>query len=47
MPLISIITDVIPTEAIKIRALLIMENMIKYSINPENSAIGCYYLLEH
>lgn len=45
LPLISIITDMIPTESIKIRALLIMENMIKYSINPENSAIGCYYLL--
>ena len=45
MPLITIITDLISTEAIKIRGYLVMENMVRYSINQENSAIGCYYLL--
>jgi len=43
-PLI-IINDTIPTEVVRIRAFIIMENMIRYSINDENSSIGCYYLL--
>jgi hypothetical protein len=43
-PLIFI-NDTIPTEVIRIRAFFIMENMVRCSINDENSAIGCYYLL--
>jgi len=39
------INEMIPTDVVRVRAFLIMENMVRRSINAENSAIGCYYLL--
>ena len=40
-----LINDMISTDIVRLRALDVMENMVRYSRNPENSAIGCYYLL--
>ena len=44
VPLV-IVNDLVPTEIVRYRTFKVMENMVRYSINPENSAIGCYYLL--
>ena len=44
IPLFTI-ADTVPTDSIRVRAFAIMENMVRFSINRENSAIGCYYLL--
>ena len=40
-----IVNDLVPTDIVRFRTLKIMENIVRYSINQENSAIGCYYLL--
>ena len=44
LPLV-IITDIVPVDTVRIRTFMVMENMVRHSINRENSAIGCYYLL--
>ena len=43
--MLILINDMIPTDVVRLRAFSIMDNMVRYSRNDENSAIGCYYLL--
>lgn len=44
MPLV-IYSDIATIELVRQNTYYIMENMIRFSINRENSAIGCFYLL--